>query len=425
MHDIRAIRLEPDAFDAAMARRGLAPQAMQLIELDEKLRLAISLQQEAETDRNQASKLIGAAKAKGDEAEFQRLRETVSDLKAVIATQQALSADLNTQLQDKLLSLPNIMADDVPDGADESANQEMRNWGEPRSFNYAPKDHTALGEKLGLLDFESAAKISGARFAFLKGDLARLERALGAFMLDVQTVEHGFTEVSPPLLVRDNALYGTNQLPKFADDLFKTTTDHSLIPTAEVPLTNLAREAIHDEAGLPHRYTAYTPCFRSEAGSAGKDTRGLIRMHQFMKVEMVVITTPEKSAAEHERMTNCAEEILKRLELPYRVMLLCSGDTGFGAQKTHDLEVWLPSQDTYREISSISVCGDFQARRMDARCRPAGEKKARFVHTLNGSGLAVGRTLLAVMENYQREDGSIEIPTVLRPYMGGQEVITP
>ncbi len=423
MHDIRAIAKNPEHFDAAMARRGLPAQSADLLALDEKLRAAIAQKQEAETARNAASKMTGAAKAKGDEAEFERLRGEVGALKDTIENAGEEEARIGAELRDKLLSLPNIMDEAVPEGADESANQEMRNWGTPRAFNYDPKDHTALGETLGMLDFEAAAKVSGARFVYLKGDLARLERALGAFMLDVQTGEHEFMEVSPPLLVRDNALYGTNQLPKFADDQFRTTTDHWLIPTAEVPLTNLAREAIHDEAGLPHRYCAYTPCFRSEAGSAGKDTRGLIRMHQFMKVEMVVISAPENSAAEHDRMTGCAEEILKRLDLPYRVMLLCAGDTGFGAQKTHDLEVWLPSQDTYREISSVSNCGDFQARRMNARCRAAGEKKARFVHTLNGSGLAVGRTLLAVMENYQNEDGSIEIPTALRPYMGGQEVI--
>ncbi len=423
MHDIKSIRENPEAFDAGMKRRGLGPQAADLLALDEKLRTAIAAKQEAETERNAASKMIGAAKAKGDEDEFQRLRADVGALKEKIEQAGAEETCIGGELKDKLLSLPNLLADDVPVGADENANQELRTWGDPRAFDFAPKDHTEIGETLGLLDFESAAKISGARFAFLKGDLARLERALGAFMLDVQTGEHGFMEVSPPLLVRDNALYGTNQLPKFAEDQFRTTTDHWLIPTAEVPLTNLVREAITDEAELPLRFCAYTPCFRSEAGSAGKDTRGLIRMHQFMKVEMVAITTPEAAPGEHERMTGCAEDILKRLDLPYRVMLLCSGDTGFGAQKTHDLEVWLPSQETYREISSVSVCGDFQARRMDARCRAAGEKKTRFVHTLNGSGIAVGRALLAVMENYQNADGSITIPDVLRPYMGGQEVI--
>ncbi len=424
MHDIKSIRENPEHFDAAMARRVLPEQSSIILALDEARRIAIAAKQEAETARNTASRQIGAAKAKGDDAAFERIRAQVGDLKDKIEAAGEDETRIDTELRNKLLSLPNIMADDVPDGADESANQELRTWGEPTDLNFTPKDHTELGEALGMLDFESAAKISGARFAFLKGDLARLERALGAFMLDIQTREHDFLEVSPPLLVRDNALIGTNQLPKFADDLFRTTTDHWLIPTAEVPLTNLAREAIHDEDSLPHRYCAYTPCFRSEAGSAGKDTRGLIRMHQFMKVEMVVITTLEQSAAEHERMTKCAEEVLKRLKLPYRVMLLCAGDTGFGAQKTHDLEVWLPSQNTYREISSVSSCGDFQARRMNARCRAAGEKKIRFVHTLNGSGIAVGRALLAVMENYQREDGSIEIPDALRPYMGGVQSLS-
>ena len=424
MHDIKAIRENPSRFDANWARRGLEPKTPQLLALDEALRAAIAKKQTAETDRNAASKRIGTARAKGDEAEFERLRTQVAGLKVQIEAAGEAEKETGEALRAALLALPNLLAEDVPEGEDESANQELRQWGTPRTFDFAPKDHTELGETLGLLDFERAAKISGARFAFLKGDLARLERALGAFMLDMQTQEHDFTEVSPPLLVRDDALTGTAQLPKFGDDLFRTTNDYWLIPTAEVPLTNLAREAIHDEAGLPHRYCAYTPCFRSEAGSAGKDTRGLIRMHQFMKVEMVAITTPEQSQAEHERMTTCAGAVLQRLELPYRVMLLCAGDTGFGAQKTHDLEVWLPSQKRYREISSVSNCGDFQARRMNARCRAQGDKKTRFVHTLNGSGLAVGRTLLAVMENYQRQDGSFEIPRALRPYMGGQEVIT-
>ena len=423
MHDIKAIRENPDRFDANWARRALAPQTPELLRLDAALRAAIAKRQAAETERNAASKQIGAAKAKGDEAAFERLRAQVADLKTTIEEAGEEEKRLGEDLRARLLALPNLLADDVPDGEDEDANQELRCWGTPRTFDFTPKDHTELGEALGLLDFEAAAKISGARFAFLKGDLARLERALGAFMLDMQTREHGFTETAPPLLVRDAALYGTGQLPKFAQDQFRTTNGYWLIPTAEVPLTNLAREAIHDEAQLPYRYCALTPCFRSEAGSAGKDTRGLIRMHQFMKVEMVAITTPETSWEEHERMTGCAEAVLKRLELPYRVMVLSAGDTGFGAQKTHDLEVWLPSQETYREISSVSNCGDFQARRMQARCRAAGEKKTRFVHTLNGSGLAVGRALLAVMENYQNADGSITVPEALRPYMGGQEVI--
>lgn len=424
MHDIRYIRQNPDEFDAQMARRGLEPQSDTIIALDKELRAAITVRQEAETSRNKSSKMIGAAKAKGDEAEFNRLREEVGALKTQMDDAGARIDELKPQLDALLLGLPNIMADDVPPGADESENQEIRRWGEPKQFGFAIKDHTELGEALGMLDFEAAAKISGARFAFLKGDLVRLERALASFMLDTQRSMNGYQEVSPPLLVRDQAVYGTGQLPKFAEDLFKTTNDYWLIPTAEVPVTNLAREAIHEEESLPHRYCAYTPCFRSEAGSAGKDTRGLIRMHQFMKVEMVCISAPEESWAEHEHMTASAEMILQKLGLPYRVIVLCEGDTGFGAMKTHDLEVWLPSQDTYREISSVSNCGDFQARRMGARCRAEGEKQTRFVHTLNGSGVAVGRALLAVMENYQNEDGSITVPEVLRPYMGGQEVIT-
>lgn len=423
MHDIRYIRQNPVEFDVQMARRGLEPQSGRILALDEALRAAITTRQEAETQRNKSSKMIGAAKAKGDDAEFNRLREEVGALKTKMDEAGAQIDKLKPELNALLMGLPNIMAADVPSGADEMDNVEIRRWGEPRSFDFAIKDHTELGEALGLLDFEAAAKISGARFAFLKGNLVRLERALATFMLDTQREQNGFTEIAPPLLVRDTALYGTGQLPKFAKDLFETTNAYWLIPTAEVPVTNLAREAIHDEALLPHRYVAYTPCFRSEAGSAGKDTRGLIRMHQFMKVEMVCVAAPEQSAAEQEHMTASAEMILQKLGLPYRVIVLCAGDTGFGAQKTHDLEVWLPSQDTYREISSVSNCGDFQARRMGARCRKEGEKQTRFVHTLNGSGVAVGRALLAVMENYQNEDGSITVPEVLRPYMGGQEVI--
>ncbi|MBL4617172.1 MAG: serine--tRNA ligase [Robiginitomaculum sp.] len=423
MHDIKYIRQNPEAFDEQMKRRGLGAQSPKILQLDAARREAIAAKQEAETTKNTASKQIGAAKARGDEAEFELLRAQVAELKSAEKGLDEAANEADQELNNFLLALPNIMFADVPDGADEAANVELRKIGEPVQLGFAPKDHTELGESLGLLDFEAAAKISGSRFAFLKGDLARLERALANFMLDVQTQENGFIEIAPPLLVRSNALIGTNQLPKFEEDQFKTTTDHYLIPTAEVPLTNLAREAIHDEAGLPHRYCAYTPCFRSEAGSAGKDTRGLIRMHQFMKVEMVSICAPEQSLDEHERMTKAAESILQKLELPYRVMLLCSGDTGFGAKRTYDLEVWLPSQNCYREISSISNCGEFQARRMDARCRVQGEKQIRYLHTLNGSGIAVGRALLAVMENYQREDGTIEIPQVLRPFMGGQEVI--
>lgn len=425
MHDIKTIRDNPGAFDAAMQRRGLSASSDALMALDENLRTAIAAKQEAETARNVASKQIGAAKASGDEAAFARIRAQVGAYKSQIEQAGEDEKRVGAALRDRLLTLPNILAEDVPEGKDESLNVELRTWGDAPVFGFEPKDHTALGEALGMLDFESAASVSGARFAFLKGGLARLERALSAFMLDVQTGEYGFLEVAPPLLVRDEAMIGTGQLPKFADDSFRTTSDHWLIPTSEVPLTNLARDTIHDEDSFPHRYCAYTPCFRSEAGSAGKDTRGLIRMHQFMKVEMVVITAPQKSAAEQERMTRCAEEILKRLGLAYRVVLLCAGDTGFGAQKTYDLEVWLPSQSTYREISSISNCGDFQARRMNARCRAAGDKKIRFAHTLNGSGIAVGRALLAVMENYQTNDGSIIIPDVLQPYMGGLKVLAP
>ncbi|HAQ36201.1 MAG TPA: serine--tRNA ligase, partial [Alphaproteobacteria bacterium] len=329
------------------------------------------------------------------------------------------AAKFDEALNQYLAGLPNLPEDDVPVGEDEAANEEVRGWGEPRDFDFEPKDHSDLGEALGMLDFDAAAKMSGARFSVLTGGLARLERALAAFMLDLHTSEHGYLEVSPPYMVRDEAMFGTGQLPKFAEDLFRTTDERWLIPTAEVPLTNLVRDAIHDEGAFPMRMTAHTPCFRAEAGSAGRDTRGLIRQHQFHKVEMVTVTTPEQSADELERMTGCAEEVLRRLELPYRVMLLSSGDMGFGAKRTYDLEVWLPSQKGYREISSCSNCGDFQARRMNARFRREGEKKPDFLHTLNGSGVAVGRAMLAVMENHQNADGSINIPAALQPYLGG------
>ena len=423
MHDIRLIRDNPEAFDQGLARRFLEPQSDELLRLDRKRREAVGRQQEAETERNALSKQIGQAKAKGDDDEFNRLRAEVDRLKSVLEESGADAAKFEEALNQHLAGLPNIPMDDVPVGKDEADNEEVRGWGTPNAFSFTPKDHVDLGEGLGQLDFERAAAMSGARFAVLQGGLARLERALAQFMLDLHTSEHGFTEVSPPYLVRDEAMFGTGQLPKFADDLFHTDDDRWLIPTAEVPLTNLFREAIHAEGDFPARLTAYTPCFRAEAGSAGRDTRGLIRMHQFQKVEMVCVTRPEDSEDELERMTNCAEEILRRLELPYRVMLLSSGDMGFGARKTYDLEVWLPSQDTYREISSCSNCGDFQARRMNARFRREGEKKPEFLHTLNGSGVAVGRAMLAVMENHQNEDGSITIPDVLRPYMGGIEVL--
>ena len=422
MHDIRLIRDNPAEFDAAMTMRGLEPQAERLIDLDARRRAATTRLQEVETERNAKSKEIGKAKASGDEALFNDLRATVENLKAEMErlTEEARTAE--EVLNQHLAAIPNTPLPDVPEGSDETENEEVRGWGEPKSFDFEPRDHVAVGERLGL-DFERAAAMSGARFAVLQGPLARLERALGQFMLDVQTEEHGYRETAVPYLVRDEALFGTGQLPKFAEDQFHTTDDRWLIPTAEVPLTNMVRDAIHAEGDFPLRLTALTPCFRSEAGSAGRDTRGLIRMHQFHKVELVSITTPEQSDEELERMTGCAEEILRRLELPYRVMLLCTGDMGFSARKTFDLEVWMPSQDTYREISSCSLCGDFQARRMNARFRREGEKKPEYLHTLNGSGLAVGRALVAILENHQNADGSVTIPAALRPYMGGVEKI--
>ena len=421
MHDIKLIRDDAAAFDAALARRGLEPQSPALLKLDTQRREALGRQQEAETERNALSKLVGRAKASGDEAEFNRLRGEVDRLKTVLEESSEQAKHFDEALNQHLAALPNLPEADVPMGKDESDNQEIRRWGEPKPLGFKAKDHVDLGEGLGQMDFEAAAALSGARFVALKGGLARLERALAQFMLDLHTGEHGYTEVSPPYLVRDEAMFGTGQLPKFADDLFRTTDGRWLIPTAEVPLTNLARDAIHGEDALPMRMTAYTPCFRAEAGSAGRDTRGMIRMHQFQKVEMVSLVKPEDSAAELDRMTGCAEKVLQLLELPYRVMLLCNGDMGFSAKRTYDLEVWLPSQDNYREISSCSNCGEFQARRMNARFRKEGEKKPAFLHTLNGSGVAVGRAMLAVMENHQNEDGSITIPAVLRPYMGGLE----
>ena len=424
MHDIRLIRDEPAAFDASLRSRGLEPQAERLIDLDARRRAATTALQEAETERNAKSKEIGKAKASGDAALFDALRADVERLKSEMERLGEEARTTEEALNQHLAALPNRPAADVPEGADETENEEIRGWGEPRAFDFAPKDHVAVGERLGL-DFERAAAMSGARFAVLSGPLARLERALGQFMLDVQTGEHGYRETNVPFLVRDEAVFGTGQLPKFAEDLFRTTDGRWLIPTAEVSLTNLVRDSIHAETDFPLRLTALTPCFRSEAGSAGRDTRGLIRLHPFMKVELVSITTPEHSEEEHERMTQCAEEILRRLELPYRVMLLCTGDMGFSATKTYDLEVWMPSQNTYREISSCSNCGDFQARRMNARFRREGEKKPDYLHTLNGSGLAVGRTLVAILENHQNADGSVTIPAALRPWMGGVERIGP
>ena len=492
MFDIKAIRDNPTAFDAGLKRRGLDPLSAGLIAKDEALRAIKTRLQETQARRNAASKEIGKAKGAKDEALATKLMAEVGALKDQLQADEDEQRKLEADLERELAVIPNIPLAEVPEGADEKANVEVRRWGDPTKVPAArtnkPRQHFEIGEALGMMDFEAAARISGARFVVLKGALARLERALGMFMLDIHTGEFGYTECQVPLLVRKDAVYGTAQLPKFAADLFevpnapfetllarvaaqtierqpKIDAEHEkrlgremtkaeavkgfidglnqmqaeardryeevtgnvarfwLVPTAEVPLTNLAREQIQDEAALPQRYTAWSPCFRSEAGAAGRDTRGMIRQHQFSKVELVSITTPEQSLAEHERMTNCAETILQRLGLPYRTMLLCTGDMGFSAQKTYDLEVWLPGQDAYREISSCSVCGDFQARRMGARFRPAGGKGTEFVHTLNGSGLAVGRTLIAVLENYQQTDGSVLIPEALRPYMGGMERI--
>jgi seryl-tRNA synthetase len=481
--DIKAIRDDPAAFDAGVKKRGLEPLAAKLIALDEARRHHVTKLQEAQARRNAASKEIGKAKAAKDEATAQALMAEVAALKDVLAKGEDEQRQADKKLHDALAEIPNLPAPDVPEGKDEKSNKEIRRVGEPPKLAWTnkPKQHFEIGEVLGLMDFETAAKLSGSRFVVLKGQLARLERALAAFMLDLHTTEFGYTEIMPPYLVRDDTMFGTGQLPKFEDDQFesaraalfdlvfeagwtagrgwqgpgllKAVLDESqiqeiehlhttkskeelrelmksflqkirahnrlwLIPTAEVPLTNLVRESIRSEDELPIRVTAYSPCFRAEAGAAGKDTRGMIRQHQFSKVELVSITTPEQSAQEHERMTACAEEVLKRLGLAYRVMILCSGDMGFSARKTYDIEVWLPGQDTYREISSCSVCGDFQARRMDARFRRAGGKP-EYVHTLNGSGLAVGRTLIAILENYQQQDGSVAIPDKLVPYMGG------
>jgi seryl-tRNA synthetase len=479
MHDIKAIRDNPDAFEAAWSAKGRSGDAAQAVKLDVQLRAAQTALQEAQAKRNESSKLIGQAKAKKDEAEASRLMAEVETLKGVMTAASEEEHLVGAKLKELLASLPNIPAPEVPAGEDEHGNVEQRTWGDasklPAGRLNAPKDHVDLGAALGGMDFEAAARMSGARFVVLKKEIARLERAIGQFMLDLQTVEHGYTEISPPLLVRDEALFGTGQLPKFEDDLFfansyldgdkfRTAFDqdapigfiadaakdwhvaidpatgtirsselksasatkvrpigtrHWLIPTAEVSLTNIVREQLVAEEELPMRLTALTPSFRAEAGSAGRDTRGMIRQHQFYKVELVSITTPDQSEAEHQRMIECAEAVLKKLELPFRTMLLCTGDMGFGARKTYDLEVWLPSQGMYREISSCSNCGDFQARRMEARYRKTGEKGGHFVHTLNGSGLAVGRTLVAVLENYQDEAGRIHIPAALQPYMGG------
>jgi seryl-tRNA synthetase len=417
--DIKWIRDNAEAFDAGLKSRGLEPLSPKLIELDEARRRHLAKLQDAQSRRNAVSKEIGKAKAAKDEALATKLMAEVAELKEVIQQGEEEERALTKAVDDALSVIPNLPREDVPLGKDETGNVEVRRVGTPRAFDFKPKQHFEIGEALGLMDFETAGKVSGARFVFLKGALSRLDRAIGSFMLDLHTTTFGYTETNPPLLVRDDAAYGTGNLPKFAEDLFQTTNGYWLIPTAEISLTNVVRDQILDEAQLPIRMTAWTPCFRSEAGAAGRDTRGMIRQHQFSKVELVSITTPEESLAEHERMTNCAEEVLKRLGLPYRTMLLCTGDMGFASRKTYDLEVWLPGQDAYREISSCSVCGDFQARRMGARYRAKGSKDVRFVHTLNGSGLAVGRTLVAVLENYQQADGSVTIPEALQPYMGG------
>ena len=449
MHDIKWIRDNPDAFDQALARRGLPAEAKRLIALDERRRAAIQKAEAALARRNAASKEIGAAKKSNEEATAQKLLAEVAELKAAIPALEAEEEKLSKELDDALAQIPNLPlpAPDVPDGKDADDNVEHHHFGAKHSYGFAPKQHFDLGEALRQMDFETAAKLSGARFVVLKKGLARLERALGQFMLDLHTSEHGYTEVNPPLLVRDDTMFGTAQLPKFAEDQFSASAGPAgkqiidflkqggqvgeieapnnlwLIPTAEVPLTNLARESMLDEDALPMRLTALTPCFRAEAGAAGKDTRGMIRQHQFTKVELVSITTPEESRDEHERMLACAEEVLRRLELHYRVVTLCAGDMGFASQKTYDIEVWLPGQNLYREISSCSVCGEFQARRMNARYRGKENRQARHVHTLNGSGVAVGRALIAVMETYQQQDGSIAVPGVLQPYMGGLKTI--
>ncbi len=425
MHDIKYIRENPEVFDAALAKRGGESTAQNLLALDEQIRALKTELQNGQARRNEASKAIGKAKAQGDEEAAKALMAEVAELKSKMPEVEEKEREVSGRLQDILAALPNLPADDVPPGENEDDNVEIDSWGEPRVFDFTAREHSDIGPALGL-DFETAAEMSGARFAFLRGQMAKLQRAIGQYMLDQQTTENGYQECAPPLLVRDDAVFGVGQLPKFAEDMFQTTDGRWLIPTAEVSLTNSVREQILDETKLPIRLTALTPCFRSEAGSAGKDTKGLIRQHQFEKVELVTIAHPDHSAQEHERMTKAAESILRALELPYRKMLLCAGDMGAAARKTFDLEVWLPGQNTYREISSISNCGDFQARRMNARFRPEGEEKGtRFVHTLNGSGLAVGRTLVAVLENYQQADGSVIIPSVLLPYMGGIETLEP
>lgn len=420
MHDIRSIRENPQAFDAGLARRGVEPVSAQILALDEQRRAIATRMQEAQNRRNEASKAIGKAMGQGDAATAEALKAEVAQLKDTLPALEAEEKELTAKLHDELARLPNIPVAEVPDGEDETQNVEVARWGTPREFSFTPREHADIGPILGL-DFETGAKLSGARFTFLKGQMARLHRALAQFMLDTQTATNGYMECAVPLLVKDDAVFGTGQLPKFSEDLFQTTDGRWLIPTAEVSLTNAVRDEIVETATLPLRMTALTPCFRSEAGAAGRDTRGFIRQHQFEKVELVTVCAPEDSEAEHEKMVAAAEGILQALNLPYRKVLLCAGDMGATARKTFDLEVWLPGQQAYREISSISNCGDYQARRMNARYKPDGSKKTEFLHTLNGSGLAVGRTLVAVLENYQQEDGSVLVPDALKPWMGGIE----
>lgn len=423
MHDIRAIRDNPDAFDAALARRGLDGQSARILAIDESRRALIHQAETATAGQNRMSREVGAARAAGNEAEFERLRADLAGAKAEIARLNELARAEDQRLNDLLATLPNLPYPDVPDGADENDNVEIRRWGSPREFTFEPLEHYLLPAARDM-DFATAAKLSGARFSVLKGAMARLHRALAQFMLDLHTGEHGMEEAITPVLVRPEAMFGTGQLPKFGEDSYQTTNGWWLIPTAEVTLTNFASDEIIDATALPRRHVAHTVCFRSEAGSAGRDTTGMLRQHQFEKVEMVAVTTPDQSEAEHARMTRSAETVLERLGLPYRTMILCAGDMGAGARRTHDIEVWLPGQNRYREISSVSTCGDWQARRMNARFRPEGGGKPEFVHTLNGSGLAVGRTLIAVLENGQEEDGSITLPGALRPWLGGKGRIT-
>lgn len=424
MHDIRSIRDNPEGFDAALARRGAEPVAKSILALDEERRALTTQLQTAQSRRNEASKAIGAAMGKGDKDTAEALKAEVAQIKADMPALEEREKALGEQLQDMLARIPNIPFEEVPQGEDEDGNVKIGSWGEKPAFDFEPKEHADIAPALGM-DFETGAMLSGARFTFLRGHMARLHRALGQFMIDRQTTEYGYTECAPPVLVRDEAMYGTDKLPKFAEDSFRTTDDRWLIPTSEVSLTASVMGQIVDESALPMRLTALTQCFRSEAGSAGRDTRGFIRQHQFEKCELVSIVKPEESEAEHQRMLGAAQSILEALQLPYRTMLLCTGDMGFGARKTYDLEVWLPGQNAYREISSCSNTGDFQARRMNARYRPEGEKKTEFVHTLNGSGLAVGRTLVAVIENYQQADGSVLVPEALAPYMGGVTKLEP